>query len=151
MVTIKNKEHLIQNGETQLSQKARRLALECLEHALNAADPKQIVKSKLWLENSTFHADGCSFDLEKYNRGFRFTSFSLSRCDQHKNDDRAASNPPAYPGLNPSPPTRKPLPRPHNPPPNPKPPFPAHLQPSSPGRSRAHAMGPPPKCPAEPG
>ncbi len=66
MIAIKNKEQLIQNGETPLNQKARKLALKSLEHALNTVDPKQIIKSKLSLKNSTLHVNGHSFDLEKF-------------------------------------------------------------------------------------
>jgi glycerate-2-kinase len=66
MVTIKNKEELVKNGETKLDQKARALALRSLESALNAVDPKQIIKSKLLLENSTLHVNGHSIDLKKF-------------------------------------------------------------------------------------
>jgi glycerate-2-kinase len=66
MITIKNKEKLIENGETQLDRKARELALKSLESALNAVDPKQIIKSKVLLKNSTLHVDKYSFDLKKF-------------------------------------------------------------------------------------
>ncbi|MGC8895541.1 MAG: glycerate kinase type-2 family protein [Candidatus Bathyarchaeia archaeon] len=66
MITIKNKEKLIDNGETQLNRKARELALKSLESALNAVDPKQIIKSKVLLKNSTLHVDKYSFDLKKF-------------------------------------------------------------------------------------
>ena len=66
MITIKNKEQVIRNGETQLNRNARSLALKSLESALNAVDPKQIIKSKLLLKNSTLHVDGYSFDLKKF-------------------------------------------------------------------------------------
>jgi glycerate-2-kinase len=66
MVTIKNKEQLIRNGETPLNQNARALALKGLESALKAIDPKQIIKSKLSLKNSTLQVDGYSFNLKKY-------------------------------------------------------------------------------------
>jgi glycerate-2-kinase len=66
MATIKNKEELIKNGETKLNQKARALALRSLESALNAVDPKQIIKSKLLLKNLTLHVDGYSIDLQKF-------------------------------------------------------------------------------------
>lgn len=66
MATIKNKEELIRNGETKLNQKARALALRSLESALNAVDPKQIIKSKLLLKNSTLHVNGYSIDLKKF-------------------------------------------------------------------------------------
>lgn len=66
MITINNKEQLIKNGETQLNQKARALALKSLEFTLNAVDPKQIVKSKLSLKNSILKVNGYSFDLKKF-------------------------------------------------------------------------------------
>jgi len=66
MITIKNREQLVKNGETQLNQKARKLALESLECALSVVDPKQIIKSKLVLKNSTLHVDGYSFDLKRF-------------------------------------------------------------------------------------
>ncbi|MGB9740678.1 MAG: glycerate kinase type-2 family protein [Candidatus Bathyarchaeia archaeon] len=67
MMKIKNMEELVENGETKLDRKARELALKSLETALNAVDPKQIIKSKVFLENSTLHVDEYSFNL----RGFR--------------------------------------------------------------------------------
>lgn len=66
MATIKNKEELIRNGETKLNRKARALALRSLESALNAVDPKQIIKSKLLLKNLTLHVNGYSIDLKKF-------------------------------------------------------------------------------------
>jgi glycerate-2-kinase len=66
MITIKNKEELVKNGETKPDQKARVLALRSLESALNAVDPKQIIKSKLLLKNSVLHVNGYSIDLKKF-------------------------------------------------------------------------------------
>ncbi|MDH5753655.1 MAG: glycerate kinase [Candidatus Bathyarchaeota archaeon] len=66
MITINNKEQLIKNGETQLNQKARALALKSLEFTLNAVDPKQIVKSKLSLKNSILKVNGYTFDLKRF-------------------------------------------------------------------------------------
>jgi len=66
MITINNKEQLIENGGTQLDQKARSLALKSLESALNAVDPKQIMRSKLSLKNSILKVNGYSFDLKRF-------------------------------------------------------------------------------------
>jgi glycerate-2-kinase len=66
MTAIRNKRQLVRNGETPLDQKARALALESLESAMNAADPKQIIKSKLSLKNSMLRVDECVFDLKKF-------------------------------------------------------------------------------------
>jgi len=66
MTKITNKNQLIKKGNTELTRKARTLALESLEHALNAADPKQMIKSKLSLKNSNLHVNGHSFDLKNF-------------------------------------------------------------------------------------
>ncbi|MGB9853444.1 MAG: glycerate kinase type-2 family protein [Candidatus Bathyarchaeales archaeon] len=66
MIGIKNMELLIKNGETPLDRKARALALKSLENAVNAADPKKIMKSKISLRGSVLHVDGYSFDLNNF-------------------------------------------------------------------------------------
>jgi glycerate-2-kinase len=66
MIEIKNREELVRNGETQLDRKARELALKSLEAALKAVDPKQIMKSKLSLKNSTLSIDSYAFDLNRF-------------------------------------------------------------------------------------
>lgn len=66
MIRIKNMEQLIENGETLLDRKARTLALKSLENAVNAADPKKIMKSKISLRGSVIHVNGYSFDLKKF-------------------------------------------------------------------------------------
>lgn len=65
MSIIKNMEQLIKNGETLLNQKARALALKSLESALDKANPKQLIKSKLLLKNSMLKAANHTFDLKK--------------------------------------------------------------------------------------
>lgn len=66
MVSIKNKEQLINNGRTEKDKKSRKLALSGLEAAINAANPKQIIKSKLLLENSVLKVENHVFDLRKF-------------------------------------------------------------------------------------
>jgi glycerate-2-kinase len=66
MITIRNRDRLVANGETALNRKARSLALKSLEAALNAADPRRIIKSKLTLNNSVLTVDRYSFDLAKF-------------------------------------------------------------------------------------
>jgi glycerate-2-kinase len=68
MIEIKQKEQLVSNGETSLNRKARTLALKSLEAALNAADPRQIIKSKLILRGSTLKVEDYSFDLDKFSQ-----------------------------------------------------------------------------------
>ena len=66
MVQIKNKTQLVKNGETPLNRKARALALNSLEAALDAVDPKRIIKSRLSLKATVLRVDGYSFDLRKF-------------------------------------------------------------------------------------
>jgi glycerate-2-kinase len=66
MMQIKNKTQLVKNGETPLNRKARTLALDSLEAALDAVDPRRIVKSRLLLKDSALRIDGHSFDLKKF-------------------------------------------------------------------------------------
>ena len=66
MIRIKNKRQLIENGESDINRKARALALESLECALNAADPEKLLRSAVKLENSILHVHGHSFDLRKF-------------------------------------------------------------------------------------
>jgi hypothetical protein len=47
MIQIKNKEKLIENGETEQNRKARTIALQTLEYALDAVDPAKLLKSKV--------------------------------------------------------------------------------------------------------
>lgn len=66
MVKIRNKEALINNAKSSLDQKARSLALNALEAALAAVDPRDIIKSKVTFKGSLLKIDGCSFDLKKF-------------------------------------------------------------------------------------
>lgn len=65
MIRIKNKQTLVKNGQTLLNRKARTLALNSLETAVNAVDPKKIIWSKLSIQNNTLRVDDHSFDLRK--------------------------------------------------------------------------------------
>ncbi len=66
MIQIRNKDKLIENGETSLIRKCRVLALQCLERAVNAAEPKQLIKIKVKVEKSLLQVEGCTFDLRKF-------------------------------------------------------------------------------------
>jgi glycerate-2-kinase len=66
MITIKNKEKLVENGETSLNRKARAIALNSLENALRAVDPKQIIKSRVLLKDLKLLVNGYEFDLRKF-------------------------------------------------------------------------------------
>ncbi len=63
MIVIKNKQQLIENGKTPLTQRARALALNSIEYALNAVEPGYLLRSSLSLNGSLLHAGKCTYDL----------------------------------------------------------------------------------------
>ncbi len=66
MIAIRNKQQLISNGVTQSDRKARELALNSLEAAVNAVDPQQLIRSRVILKNSVLKVDEHVFDLKKF-------------------------------------------------------------------------------------
>lgn len=66
MNQIKNKQQLIENGETPALRKARAIALDALEYALDAVDPKNLLRAKLQLDGSVLRVEGLAFDLGKF-------------------------------------------------------------------------------------
>jgi glycerate-2-kinase len=66
MVRIINRKKLIENGETPDIRRGRDLALQCLEQAVNAAEPKRLIKAKVKVENDQLQVEGCTFDLGKF-------------------------------------------------------------------------------------
>jgi glycerate 2-kinase len=70
MVEIINKEELLTNAKSLLDRKARKFALMGLEAALEAADPKDVVKSRIKLKGKLLRIDDSCFDLEKFRKIF---------------------------------------------------------------------------------
>lgn len=66
MAKIINREKLIENGETSNIRKGRDLALQCLEQAVNAIEPKRLIKAKIKVENDQLQVEGYTFDLRKF-------------------------------------------------------------------------------------
>ncbi len=66
MIEIKNRNKLIQNGRTAYTRKCRTLALKCIENAVNASDPKKLMKSKLEVKKEHLIVECCNFDLAKF-------------------------------------------------------------------------------------
>jgi glycerate-2-kinase len=67
MIKILNRERLIENGKTVNIRRSRAMALQCLEQAVNAAEPKHLIKNKIKVENDLLQVEGCcTFDLEKF-------------------------------------------------------------------------------------
>lgn len=65
MNEIKNLNVLVENGKTDLTKKARKIALKSIQAALNAADPKNLLRNKVVLKQSSLYIDQLTFDLEK--------------------------------------------------------------------------------------
>ncbi len=63
MTIIHNKKQLVENGKTILIKKARAIALTSLEHALDGADPRKLMLSKLSMQGSCLRVGNCEFDL----------------------------------------------------------------------------------------
>jgi glycerate 2-kinase len=66
MIQIKNKDKLIENGETNQTRKARTTVLQTLEHTLDAVDPTKLLKSKVIYKDGKLYASTNSFDLRKF-------------------------------------------------------------------------------------
>ena len=66
MVKIKNKAELIKNSKSSSDRRARELALNGLDAALEAVDPKSIVRSKVILKGNFLKIQGKSFDLKNF-------------------------------------------------------------------------------------
>ena len=65
-IRIKNKRQLIENGLTPSSRKARSLALEGIEYALKAIEPKKLINSKLFVKNSKLQINDYTLELKKF-------------------------------------------------------------------------------------
>ena len=63
---IRNKEALISNAKTNLTKKARAVALKTIEHALYSVDAKRLLKSKVKIEANQLIAGTHSFDLASF-------------------------------------------------------------------------------------
>ncbi len=66
MIQIRNKEKLINKAEKSLTRKARAIALETIEHALNSVDAAALLKAQVTCKNGNLHAGSYSFDLSSY-------------------------------------------------------------------------------------
>ncbi len=66
MLKIMNKMDLVEIAKSRLDKKARETALDALEAALEAADPKKIIKSQVLVKNSLFVVGQSKFDLTKF-------------------------------------------------------------------------------------
>lgn len=65
MTWIKNRNQLVDKGKTEVTRKARELALKSLERALIAVNPTNLLKSQVTVENSILCAGKYRFDLNE--------------------------------------------------------------------------------------
>lgn len=66
MVEIRNKAELTAHGETEVLRKARAIALDCLENALAAVDPRRLMFSALHVQGSCLQAGSFTFDFARF-------------------------------------------------------------------------------------
>jgi len=66
MATIKNADELLKNAGSRLDRKARHLAITALNAALEAVDPKAIIKSKVKVKGNTLKIENLTFNLDKF-------------------------------------------------------------------------------------
>ena len=63
-IRIRNREQLIKNGETPSIRKYRAYALRCLKQAVNAVEPKQLIKAKVKVKSNHLLVEDYNFDLK---------------------------------------------------------------------------------------
>jgi glycerate 2-kinase len=66
LTAIKNMQQLVKNGMNPDDRKARELILKSLDNALNAVDPREIIRARVALEGHTLKVDPYAFDLKKF-------------------------------------------------------------------------------------
>ena len=66
MAKIKNADELLRNAGSSLDKKARRLAIEALNAALEAVDPKVIIESKVMLKGNSLKISNLTFNLKRF-------------------------------------------------------------------------------------
>lgn len=80
MISIKNTEELLKNAGSDLDRKARELALNALNAALEAVDSKVIIKSKIQLKGNTLRIGRLSFNLNEFKNIFVVGGGKASGC-----------------------------------------------------------------------
>ncbi len=70
MLRIHNSRKLIENGRSRVNRRARRIALRTLEGALNAVDPKGIIRSTIHLSQNRLRVQDEEFNLQSFRKIF---------------------------------------------------------------------------------
>lgn len=80
MVVIKNERELLNNARSSLDRRARQLAINALNVALEAADPKNIIRSKVRVEKSSLKIGRLSFNLNEFKNVYVVGGGKASGC-----------------------------------------------------------------------
>jgi len=80
MVAIKNEHQLLSNAKSSLDRRARQLAVNALNAALEASDPKNIIRSKVRLEKNSLRIGELSFNLGEFKSVFVVGGGKASGC-----------------------------------------------------------------------
>jgi glycerate-2-kinase len=80
MAKIKNTHELLKNAASSLDRKARRLAIDALNAALEAVDPEFIIKSKVNVKGNTLLVGNLKFDLAKFKNLYVVGGGKASGC-----------------------------------------------------------------------
>jgi len=70
MVIIRNEQELLSNARSSLDRRARKLAIDTLNAALEAADPKNIIRSKMRMQKNFLRIGELSFSLSEFRNVF---------------------------------------------------------------------------------
>ncbi|UCH38244.1 MAG: DUF4147 domain-containing protein, partial [Candidatus Bathyarchaeota archaeon] len=68
MPWITNSQKIIANAQTSVDAEARKVALSLIESALEAVNPKNLVKQTVKLSKNTLHVLNYSFALQDYDK-----------------------------------------------------------------------------------
>jgi len=80
MVKIKNSERLLENAHSSLDRKARELAIKAFNAALEAVDPKFIIRSQVKTQNKNLKISNLSFNLDDSTNVFVVGGGKASGC-----------------------------------------------------------------------
>ncbi|MEM2351725.1 MAG: DUF4147 domain-containing protein, partial [Thermoproteota archaeon] len=65
-IRIKNKDNILRNAPSEIDQKAREIALKAIEKAINAANPKNIIRSRVKVINDNLIINEETFNLKSF-------------------------------------------------------------------------------------
>lgn len=69
-VKVKNRDELLENAANEINRRAREIVINAIERSIEAADPKNIVRSRVKIVEQKLIIDDKSFDLRQFKRIF---------------------------------------------------------------------------------